>query len=143
MNDLSKDVVGMIVLKLDYIDVLNLRIVSRKFENTINNFNKFWYLRWLKRRYEFYYDSEEYNEDGFDFLKLKELVRKHVKMFKCELNGAYFKLPFQQCLCPIDIKATDFNFGDVEKSTNYLKWKEDFAKFFARETINCQQLPDN
>jgi len=45
----SKDVLGIIILKLSYRDVLNLRATSKDLRDVIATFNKFWFLKYFKR----------------------------------------------------------------------------------------------
>jgi hypothetical protein len=51
--NLSKDVLGLIVLNQEFKDVLSLRASCKHFDKCIRSYNKYWFLRWLIRVYRF------------------------------------------------------------------------------------------
>lgn len=46
---LNKDILGILVLKLEIKDVLKLHLICKKFNEYIKSYNKFWFLKKLNR----------------------------------------------------------------------------------------------
>jgi len=120
---LNRDILGIIILKLFYVDVLNLRATCKYYSETISKFNKFWFLKWLVRVYRFkhiYKDIYGYSKNLYHYDKY-------------ELNGVKFKIPHFSCI----YQGQD-SYEEVKqkcfKSASYLKWKTEFKNLFPKNT---------
>ena len=51
MEDIGKHILGLIILKLDIKDVLNLRLTCGKLNEIIINFNKYWFVKSFEYNY--------------------------------------------------------------------------------------------
>lgn len=97
MNSILKDVLGIIVLKLDVRDVLNLRATCKHINSCILGFNKYWYYQCFLR-------------NKFDILVRSSAI-KHVDGVKKKLpNGDTFIFPYIMCL-------SNKPMGEIDKDT--------------------------
>jgi len=107
MEDIGKDILGLIVLKLEMKDVLNLRLTCRKLNEIIINFNKYWFVK-----------SFEYN------YPYCEKFLRHFNHTHWDASYKFsFKAPYIQCVSPSYIPE-ELNLIDEEvlKHPLYKEW---------------------
>ena len=117
MLTLGKDVLGIVILKLPFVSVLNLRATCKNLNEIIKKYNKYWFLRWNRRKYRFIFVKEErYSEIGGH------------KGIRFEFEEKIFCLPLFKCVHPnISINYKNLK-EDCYKSQKYNVWKNNFKE---------------
>lgn len=111
---LDKNILSLIVIKLDFIDVLNLRATCKYFNRCIRGYKKYWFLKWLKRKYR--------------FEKLEMMIEYGEN--KCPKNK--FNIPNIDCIYPdywalSHEEKNDFS-TTVKNDPLYPQWKKEFRE---------------
>jgi hypothetical protein len=122
--NLSKDVLGLIVLKLEFKDVLNLRASCKHFDKCIRSYNKYWFLRWLIRVYRF--------KNVFNCQ-----LGKH-KGCTCKIGNFSFELPYIQCVCPNhnDHEKRNELLNEIKSNPLYSLWIKEYKESLSEEARN-------
>jgi hypothetical protein len=107
----SKDVLGIIILKLSYPDVLNLRATSKDLRDVIATFNKFWFLKYLKRWAKF---------NQFD-----RYLCTHIN-YSYRIDNYMLDISYIQCLTPNEMKK--YAFRVVREHEKYNSWLNEFER---------------
>ena len=109
METILRDILGIIVLKLNVKDVLNLRATCKRLNDCILGFNKYWFFQYfLKNKYE---------------ILLSKYNLKHVHGVKKEMsNGEVFLFPYITCLTLKSCKEVNEFFV---KDPEYESWKKE------------------
>jgi hypothetical protein len=116
--NLTKDILGLIVHKLEFKDVLSLRASCKHFDICIRSYNKYWFLRWLIRVYRF---KNVFNSQ----------LGKH-KGCICKIDNFSFELPFLICICPnYNYLINKEQLEAVKKSPLYFTWIEEYKKNYS------------
>jgi hypothetical protein len=118
MLTLGKDVLGIVILKLPFVSVLNLRATCKNLNEIIKKYNKYWFLRWIRRKYRFIFVKEErYSEIG-----------QHIGR-RFELEEKLIYLPLVRCVHP-NISSINYENlkEDCYKSQKYNVWKNNFKE---------------
>ena len=107
METILKDTLGIIVLKLDVRDVLNLRATCKQLNTCILQYNKYWFLHYfLKNKFKILLDKR---------------MLQHIHSIKKQMmNGETFLFPYTECLTKLSDEEVNERFF---KDTNYDTWK--------------------
>jgi hypothetical protein len=121
--NLCKDVLGLIVLKLEFKDVLNLRASCKYYDKCIRSYNKYWFLRWLIRVYRF--------KKIFKFQ-----LGKHIN-FDCRIQDFSFELPYIECVYPnynnLNYEEQSNLVNEVKKHPLYSIWTKEYREFIPKQ----------
>lgn len=107
----SKDVLGIIILKLSYRDVLNLRATCKDFRDVIATFNKFWFLKYLKR-------WEKFDTDQFDRYLCTHINHSFI------IGHRIVDISHVQCLTPDQMREHSFHI--IKEHEKYNTWSNEF-----------------
>ena len=106
MDNIPKEILGIILAKIDLQTTLNLRLTCKKFDCKIQKYNKFWFIVYFKK-------------NVFKVLKNANCLPTHVKIYRGSHNQMKTEIPYFACM-------TDKNGDDVYQSMvnyyNYNKW---------------------
>lgn len=48
---MQKEIVGILILKLELSNVLKLRLLSKKFNSILLNYNKYWFVKYINQKF--------------------------------------------------------------------------------------------
>ncbi len=141
MENLGKDILGVIILKLNIKAILNLRITCKKLNLRIISYNKYWFLKY-------------FNIDTFNTLKKNKCITHTFQESYIQENQVVVKITPFVCFT-YDEKYDDYDEISSLASVhpNYKKWKkeaeslgyikESHEKDFIQGYILEQYLKDN
>jgi hypothetical protein len=109
MESILKDVLGIIVLKLNVGDVLNLRATCKHLNTNILHLKKYWFFQYFLK-------------NKFKMLLNKKLLRHVHGVEKKMLNGETFLFPYTFCMTNISTYEMNEKFG---KDPDYETWKSE------------------
>ena len=130
MEEIGKDILAIIIVKIDCTDVLKLRLCNKSIKDIIDNYNKYWFFQLEKeKRRTIFIDCEGYTNtiNSIDYIECD----KHLK-HKGFLSHGY-KLPTIICA------NEDFlNYmKEMHTHPNYKEWTE------KGEKLGLKQVKDH
>jgi hypothetical protein len=134
---MDKDILSLIVLKISFADVLNLRATCKYIDRCIRSYNKFWFLKWLDRAYRF-----KGNPDEAEELKSINLGKKTCPIYS-SLN-----IPYINCVYK-DYYSSKYSawpaiklIDTVMLHPQYPIWVKEFQKVAPKEILKIKDYEE-